>query len=238
MLANLCAVPGVRGAALFDPQGGCVESQLVPPYEPEYIFDVAQRVMVSFEAMAFIDANPVKLMLARLSEGAFAIMNNPRFILAAMADRTVNPMMLNVALGALESRLAKLPHIAPPQPVSSPASLVPPSASMPRMSNASLASSPSLVSVSDFTLDASQLRQQPVPDAVSVDTMRGLIKIMSRYVGPMSKHVLKRELKRMGRSSTTLPRAEWGTLVERVGAKIERSDLRSAFLAQAGSLSV
>lgn len=70
---------------------------------------------------------------------------------------------------------------------------------------------------------------------VSKDALRSVSQIFAQYIGPMAKLLLKKELKKLGFSASTLPESEVGTLFERLGARLD-ADKRDAFLEEVKAL--
>jgi hypothetical protein len=239
LLGNLCGVMGVRGAALYLPDGQCLESQMPAPYEPGYVFDILQQLLRAFEATAFVDNSPLRFLYGRLADGIVAIGKNPRYRVVALAEPTVNLMMVNVALGALNNRIIRDGGLSLTQSAQDPPSVtstgnisqVDPFTPRHRMANVihQGAAPAQPQSISDFTLNSEQLRAVAPADVVPLDVMRVLLKATAQAVGPMAKPLLKREITRRGFTTSTLPWDELPHVASRIAARIEREDMRRAF---------
>ncbi|MEM1025055.1 MAG: hypothetical protein AAGD10_08085 [Myxococcota bacterium] len=107
MLANLCAVPGVRGAALFDSAGQCVEAELQPPYEADFLGGVLRSALGGLDAHQVLDGKPSRAAFARAEHGCIGVLRTGAFELVALTDRDADPRQIWVAFGALEAKLAR-----------------------------------------------------------------------------------------------------------------------------------
>ena len=107
-LANLCAVEGVRGAALFDHEGRCLESALRAPYEADFVSAILSELLAGLDALQAADGRPSRAAFARAESGCIGVLRTEQHALVALADEDVEPKHLWVAFGALEARLSRL----------------------------------------------------------------------------------------------------------------------------------
>lgn len=112
MLANLCAVPGVLGAALYDTEGRCVEAALSPPYEADFLGSVLSKVLEGLDAFEPLDGKASRAAFTRAEHGCIGVLRTGHHALIALTAPETDPRPIWVAFGALEARLARGPSEA------------------------------------------------------------------------------------------------------------------------------
>ena len=109
ILGQVCTVPGVIGAALFDDLGVCVEHRDLPaPYSIEELGRILNKLLVGFEAYAYVERAPFRYAFAQYGGSVFAVLRTPAHRAIVLADSDINRSLLAVAFGALEVKLAEL----------------------------------------------------------------------------------------------------------------------------------
>ena len=208
LLANLCGIPKVRGAALFTDAGLCVEYRLEPPYEQSFVQSVIKDLVVSMDSYAFLDKSPVSMAIAAATGGLLAFMVRNNMHVLALTDRDVNMAFLHVAFGALASKLDRVD-------VGSMTSI---SQSIPSLSG------------SNLTIEASQLERIPPVNAVPPEEIKRLLSAYTEFAGPAARLVVKDVLKTLGYSSSTLPREHLSSLIEGLATRLQTPQDREQFL--------
>jgi hypothetical protein len=72
---------------------------------------------------------------------------------------------------------------------------------------------------------------------VSIETLRGLARLLATWVGPAAQLVVKREVERLGFDPNSFPRERLGELVQAVSVVLPDANARTDFLNRVGSLS-
>ena len=208
LLANLCGIPKVRGAALYTESGLCIEYRLEAPYEQAFVQSVLKDLVVAVESYSFLDTSPVSIAVAKAEDGLLAFMARNQLHVFAIADHDVNLAFLHVAFGALTQKLVKLDADALSQISQS----IPPS-----------------TSGSNLTIEASQIARIPPMNAVPAAEIKKLLLAYTEFAGPAARLVLKDELSNLGYSSSTLPREHLGALVDGLTARLQTPSDRERF---------
>ncbi len=209
-LSNLCNISGVLGAAIFNEAGHCVDHQLQPPYEPVLVGQALKELMAAFEVCNYLDPSPLETAVAQMSDGYLAIRKVDGFAVIVLASSNLNPAMLNVAFNVLALKL--------------------------KQGSAQTAISAGSLSISNSNLSIDQSMAGRPVNAVGARVMRGVVQALAKQVGPFAKVMVKKELKKMGASSSTLDQSMFEDFVQNVSKKIDDPDGRRAFLAQAREL--
>jgi len=110
-LDNLCALEGVRGAALFDRDGQCLEAALRAPYEVDFVSEVLTEVLDGLEVLGQADGRASRAAFARAEHGCIGVLRTEQHALIALTDQGVEPNHLWVAFGALEAKLSRLDEL-------------------------------------------------------------------------------------------------------------------------------
>ena len=205
-LGNLCSLPGVIGAALYDPNFQCVEARLNPPYEPEMLAMVFRELSAALEACSYLDDTPVEMGLARLSDGFLAFQAVGQLKAMVLAGPQLNPAMLHVAFGVLARKLSS-------------------GGGAPAVAGHSIT-----VSSSNLSIDQSGARS--VSNAIPAGIMRRVLEELTGRIGPMAKLIMKKELARRGATSTTLTPDQYGPVVEALAERIESPEEKAQFLSR------
>ncbi len=208
LLSQLCVVPGVAGAAVFDHHGVCLEQRALSERWPlEALSGLVEDLVVGLEAFAYLDQASFRLGIAHFGDGILVVMRTADHRAVALASKDTDHSMLEVAFGALE---VKLRHASvPPVNVRAPSN---PSASF--------------LSRSTFPLDGSaESTADPVPEPM-VDQLR---EALADAVGPIARLLLQAHCAQLGVSEQHLPRDLWPALLERLSAEIVNETDRRAF---------
>ena len=213
LLDNLCAVPNVRGAALYTDVGLCLDHRLDAPYEQGLVSTVLKELLVAFESYRYMESAAISVGLARASEGVIAFMAANRFHVLALADQNVNPAFIHVAFGALRHKLMTLDADSVSQLSSREGHRV---------------------SESHLTIEAAGLEKLGRQDFVSTKRVKQLVEAFTEFAGPAARLVIKQELKALGCSATTLTRPQYDELVNALKGRLNTADQRSTFLANIG----
>lgn len=258
LLDNLSGVPGVLGAALFEADEICIESTLPAPYEAPFVADVVRQLLVANMALDFVDETPLETLFLRFTGGSLAVRTYPRHRVITIADSTLNPLMLNVALGALENHLRRSPAPLPTAstgPVPAPVfQEIPSSAGAPAFPTQTLhdpfhtqpqlsspSSRPPEIQHPPFQVPSSQppafrrpisstpAAASPCIDSIPETALSGLHALAPRYLGPLGSRLVSRTISRMGCDGASLPDDVFMRLVAELAAKIARPDLRAQF---------
>ncbi|MEO1337990.1 MAG: hypothetical protein AAFV29_20265, partial [Myxococcota bacterium] len=108
LLAQLCTVAGVRGAAVYDHGGVCLEHRLEPPYQPEYLAGILEQLLVGLEAYEYIERAAIRFGMVKCADGVICVLRTRNHRAIAMASNDINRSMLTVAFGALHVKLERL----------------------------------------------------------------------------------------------------------------------------------
>jgi hypothetical protein len=263
LLAGLVAIPGVIGGAVLDGQGDCLLHALQPPYEPVLIQACLSQFGAMRELMETLDPGAqLSGCVVHFEETQLWVRTADPYLVVVLASVAVNGAMLNVGLNALDLKLRGAQAIRGSDPGSvfsmpgarntAPGGRG--SAPGQAMGGGGGLSSPGHPSFSQpgqgayaqsnpgyTTTNASlQQRTTAVPSqrgAVSIETLRGLARLLATWVGPAAQLVVKREVERLGFDPNSFPRERMGELVQAVSVVLPDAQARSEFLNRVGTLS-
>lgn len=208
LLANLLTVPGVRGAAVYDHQGACLEHRLEAPLEPSAVGEVLEGLLVGLEAYEHLERAPFRFAMARHGQGVVGIVRTLSHRAIALATSAVNPSLLTVAFGALEVKLGRLNN-----------------ASVPGALNPNLSWPPA-------SIDSTEVESLPPGDLVSGLTMQTTLDALAERLGPMARLLVREHLTAMGLPPASVPRTLWPQLVENLAREIPDEHERRTFVQQ------
>lgn len=206
LLSQLCIVPGVAGAAVFDHRGVCLEQRALSERWPlDALSSLVEDLVVGLEAFAYLDQASFRLGIAHFGDGIVVVMRTADHRAVALASKDTDHSMLEVAFGALE---VKLRHAS----------------SLPSVNTRAASGSPALIrSRSTIPADA------PTADRVPEQMVEQLREALADAVGPIARVLLQEHCARLGVSEYDLPNGLWPALLERLSAEIVNEADRRAF---------
>ena len=207
LVANLTSVPGVRGAAVFDQAGVCVEHRLMPSVSPTDAGQILQQVLVGLDAYEFLERGLFRYAMAKFADGVIGVLRTDHYQAIAFADADINPSLLTVALGALEVKLGRMSDGVS-------ASLIP-SESLPI---------PPAEPVSYDSLPASEL--------VPIQVLRDAIDALAECVGPVARLLVQEQVAALGLQTADIPRSMWTSLIENLAREVPNPEDRRRFLSR------
>lgn len=217
-LSTIVNTAGVNAAAVFDPSGQCLASELPPPYQPILLSDALDKLNAAYDFFAAMGGDESMTALsARCDDGYLLLRKLGELTTIILAEPKVNVAMLNVALNVLALNVSRRPKEAGEAHMDSSRRI-----SAPPLQG-SMWSSPSASS-------------PPPPDAVGKAAIRDLLHMLQRSLGPAAKLVLKQELTKLGATARTLRKGQWVDLVDGLARRIADAAKRAAFAAAAKAL--
>lgn len=243
LLGRLASIPGVSACAIFNPNGECIAEDLKPPYE-SVLFSAADRQLrEAWEVFTFLDETKPDLIVAKFEFGYLAIRRASGHTIFIVAEPTVNMAMINVGVNVAVLRLAE----GGESPMSnsrgvaistqsfrgSPSSGGPGSGASGGVSGGTSLGTKSGLS---WTSPSGGGTLVIPPDAVGEQVIKELVMVLTKYVGPFAKVMVKEELKGLGADQRTLRRAAWRDLLEAIVRGIPQQEQREAFMLAASKL--
>lgn len=204
----------MRGAAVFARDGSCVEQRLEAPYEPEFVGQALNDILGGLDGCEFVDGSPTRSAFARLEHGSIAVLATEVFSVIAIGGPDLDPNLLWVAMGALESKLKRM---------SSPGSPVP---------NTQPSISTDLPSMGAVPSELDLRAQTMAPTS----TLQTILLTLSEHVGPVARILVAEELQSMGWSPQALPNHQVRPLIDRLSRNIDSAADRTRFIEQLSTL--
>ena len=203
-LKNVCSLPGIQSAAIFDFGDQIIEHRIQPPYEHGLITQICRELSAGLEACAYHGDSRIDLAMAQMADGYLALQMAGAYKILVVGNAKLNPSMLQVAMGILARKLA--------------------------------GSGSQSVSISSSNLSIDMSSARAIENAVPVETMRGLVEAFAKHMGPLARHLLKKELVRLGASSTGLSEEGYSQVIKGLARRIEAAEDRQAFITEAEKL--
>lgn len=249
MLGRLASIPGVSACAIFTGNGECIAEDLKPPYESVLFNSANNHLREAWEVFAFLDNSKPELIVAKFEFGYLAIRRASGHSIVIVAEPTVNMAMINVGMNVAVLRLAEGEGSA------SAKISVPQSQSQPNIRGSNpghTGTGTGTGSGVNSAINALRGNSGPQglswtspsgggtlvipPDAVGEQVVGELVTMLSKYVGPFAKVMVKEELKGLGAHPRTLRRAAWRDLLDAIVRGIPQQEQREAFIADAKKL--
>ena len=204
LLANLCTVPGVLGAAVYDHFGACLEHRLESAYEPDRVGTLLDELLVGLEAYEYLERASFRFGMANYEYGVVGVMRTRHHRAIVFATNNINPSLLTVAFGALEVKLARLSQ-TPTQ-----------SSTRPR--------SPT------FSAEQSEAGALGPGEVVPAAAMRAALDGLAEQVGPVAQVLVNEQLDISGFDPSAVPRTAWPELIENLAREIDDVEQRRVFV--------
>ncbi|MEM7677039.1 MAG: hypothetical protein AAF449_13630, partial [Myxococcota bacterium] len=239
ILDNLCRVPKVRGATIYNEAGQCLEHRLQAPYEESFISTVMKDLAVSFESFRFLEPAAVSLAVGRATDGIMAYMAVSQYRVLAIADPSANLAFIHVAFSALKQKLADLegqPLSVPPATDSGPPSgaqhytgplhntvSFPPTGSFPQPTGTYAQPTATFQqNTGSFQQHTSSYPPQHTStfSAMASSTVKRVVAAYTKFAGPAARIVVREEIRMLGFTSEDLPLTEVSMLIDRLSARL------------------
>ncbi len=206
LLGQLYTVPGVRGAAVYDHQGTCLEYRVDPPEAGPDLAAVLDRLLVGLEAYEYLERDAMRLAWARFDQGMVAVLRTPHHRAIAITRPDINPPLLTVALGALEVKLNRLARGLRDS--------VPPHREGDRRAHT-------------LDIDIDSLPSTELVPEVALNTLHDAL---TDRMGPVARVLIQDQFDAMGLPAFTVPRSLWPTLVESLALELPDFSERQRFV--------
>ncbi|MEM7676983.1 MAG: hypothetical protein AAF449_13345 [Myxococcota bacterium] len=213
LLAQLCTVSGVRGAAVYDHSGVCLEHRLEPPYQPEYLANILDQLLVGLEAYEYIERAAIRFGIVKCADGVISVMRTRSHRAIALASNDINRSMLTVAFGALQVKLERLS-----EPREGP--------------SVSLLATP----LQGVSIDPAEIERMNPSELVSTDGLRATVEALADCLGPLARVLVQEQLAAMGLASPMVPRSLWPPFIESLAREISDAGERRRFIERTSSL--
>lgn len=248
LLARLCEVPGVLGAAIFQNQK-CLAHRLTPPHEPvllEEALSQLSRMGDALESLEGMSGN--RTLFLRFQEGQLIVSHVNEACLVVLASNKTQAAVLSVGLNVaqlkLERMLIQAPSGAPlsmsavpvgasPTPPPLVANYVMPQAVTPGFPRSDPPPIPALASPSvDSSLNAFNSSNSVVGgDSVGMTTIRHLIRVFSEFEEQDPQGKVRQAIAKLGGSPTHFPKSHYPVLVQELSSQLP-ARLRKDFQAR------
>ncbi len=203
LLSGVAAVPGVMASAIFDRDGACVESIMQPPYETVLLSQALDALNSAFEIYDATTAD-----VASGVTDFVAQCDGGSLVLRRIAGYSV----LAVAAASVNEAMLNVAFNVVVVKLTRAASGVVTPVAEP------------MATPSD-----------PPPSNATVDTatLKALLHLYQRYMGPAAKVVLKQEMVRLGLRPRTLTREQFSGLIAPLAQRIQNAGWQGTFLEEA-----
>jgi hypothetical protein len=226
-------VPGVSGTALCNPQGECVLSQLVPPFEPILIKKIVAEVRGVFQTMRYLDDSEAQFLVVHFDDVVVAVRQIEELTLVAFATSTTSVTMLGVAFNVVNLKIRD--HGIANFDLAAGTGLTPGrgrgSQSPPRPGGGT----PS-VSIGSASLSISDSDQPAAPDFIGDELVQRLVKALARQLGPAAKFVFKQQVKHIGLTVGEITPNNLSAVVDALLQRVTDVAKREAFLSDVRAL--
>jgi hypothetical protein len=229
-------VPGVSGAALCDPQGECVLSQLIPPFEPILIKKIVSEVRGVFQTMRYLDDSEPQFLVIHFDDMVAAVRQIEELTLVAFATTTTSITMLGVAFNVVNLKIRD--HGIANFDLAAGTGLTPGrgrgrgSQSSPRPGGGM----PTPVPIGSASLSISDSTQPAAPDFIGDELVERLVKALARQLGPAARFVFKQQVKHIGLTVGAITPNNLLTVVEALLQRVTDVAKREAFLSDVRAL--
>ncbi len=202
MNPNLGTLCNVPGVlgAAVFSQAGQVVEHKLNPPFDAVLIDEVLKTLRGLFERWTLGETPVKASTVRLEDGGITFRQLGSFGVVVLTGAKVNPSMLNVALKALD---LKLKRATAAQHISQSQS---------------------------FGALSIDLNASGAANAVPPKVVKEVIAAFAQSVGPIARMVFKKELKRLGTTSSAIPLTMYSELVSRLAKRIENTQDRKTFL--------
>jgi len=240
ILDVLVRVPGVSGVALFNQQGECVLSQLIPPFEPILIKKIVSEVRGVFQMMRYLDDSEPQFLVLHLDDIIVAVRQIEELTLVALATSTTNSTMLGVGFNVVNLKIhdhgiANFELAAGTGSRSGSGSQSPP-----RLSGGTPAPVPIARSegtaISSASLSISDSGQHAAPNFIGDELVQRLVTAFARQLGPAAKVVFKQQIKHIGLTVGAITPNNLSTVVEALLQRVTDAAKREAFVSDVRAL--
>ena len=232
LLGRLASIPGVSACAIFNANGECVAEDLKPPYESVLFSSTNNQLREAWEVFTFLDDSKPDLIVSKFEFGYLAIRRASGHTIFIVAEPTVNMAMINVGVNVAVLRLAEGGQLGGN---SKGVAVTTQSFRSPQQS-VGTGVSIGTKSVLSWTSPSGGGTLVIPPDAVGEQVIKELVMVLTKYVGPFAKVMVKEELKGLGADQRTLRRAAWRDLLDAIVRGIPQQEQREAFMLAASKL--
>ena len=206
ILGQLYTVPGVRGAALFDESGGCVEHRNLPnDVSVEHMGRILDKLLVGLEAYTYVERGAFRYAFAQYGDSVFAVLRTAGHRAIVLASSDINRSLLAVAFGALEVKLDEL-------------------------NGGALDSSVSRRRIAAPAAQGSAGPGLPVKDAVAKPVLDDLHAALADAIGPIARLLIQEHCAKLRLSAAAVPKGQWTTLTDSLAQEIPDEPGRKTFL--------
>jgi predicted regulator of Ras-like GTPase activity (Roadblock/LC7/MglB family) len=244
ILQSLRDVVGVQGAMIVDQSAVVIAYRAHAVYDLPVLQQVARSVINSVDSVQLIQ-DDWDVLTAHYGEGKLLLRNlraggaRPRrYVLAVVADQTLNVAFLGVALRVAGAKLVAALEAGPePGPASTP-SLVAPAAGSGGRASMVEATRPSEVAKTGLSwsgvssgsrVGSSVISSEvSVVDAASSAFLTACTRALAANIGPLAKMLVKEAVRKVC-GDRPFSRADGPALLAQVAASIENSDDRATF---------
>lgn len=239
--SDILKIQGVTGACLFDENGVLHLSALPEIYSNDLISEALGEYLRSIGPWQSLSENfSWNDMWLQFEFGGLLIRKSGEFFVMITCSEGVNFSMLNVALNVVAYKLKKttsgLSSMSSVSHFSSNNSR--PSGQFPanRM-NSGISPAPSVTSgINSFSKNSGVNYPSEVPDPVSSDAMKALVKLLAYSIGPVAKPIVKKAARSLGYHETVFPRGSTSELIDSLANEIANPEKRKDFIQKAREL--
>lgn len=224
-------VPGVSGAALCNPQGECVLSQLSPPFEPVLVKKIVSEVRGVFQTMRYLDDTEPQFLVVHFDDVVVAVRQIEELTLVAFATSTTSVTMLGVAFNVVNLKIRD--HGIASFDLAAGTGLLPGRGSQSRRPSGGM---PASTPIGSASLSISDGVQPAAPDFIGDELVERLVKALARQLGPAARFVFKQQVKHIGLTVGAITPNNLSTVVEALLQRVPDVAKREAFLSDVRAL--
>jgi len=224
-------VPGVSGAALCSPQGECVLSQLVPPFEPVLVKKIVSEVRGVFQTMRYLDDSEPQFLVVHFDDVVVAVRQIEELTLVAFATSTTSVAMLGVAFNVVNLKIRD--HGIANFDLAAGTGLTPGRGSQSSRPGGGI---PTPVPSGSAGLSMFDSVQPAAPDFIGDEFVQRLVKALARQLGPAARFVFKQQVKHVGLTVGEITPHNLLTVVEALVQRVTDVTKREAFLSDVRAL--
>jgi predicted regulator of Ras-like GTPase activity (Roadblock/LC7/MglB family) len=235
-LEGLRDVGGVQGALIIDHTGAILAHRAHSIYDLPVLQQVARAILTATDSVHLVQED-WEALTTHFSDGKLVLRRvrtsgaRPRsYIVAVIADQTVNLAFLGVALRVAASKLAAELEAAPP-PAAATAPAAPAASSSPRGRSAvEPRAEPSQLSAppTDAAVVAVPGTDVTALDAASAAFLAACLRALAARIGPVAK-IYVRDAARKVSAGRPFSRADGPALISQLSAMLESSEDRAMF---------
>jgi predicted regulator of Ras-like GTPase activity (Roadblock/LC7/MglB family) len=245
ILQSLRDVVGVQGAMIADHAAAVIAYRAHAVYDLAVLQQVARSVINSVDSVQLIQ-DDWDILTAHFGEGKLLLRNlrvggaRPRrYVLAVIADQTLNVAFLGVALRVAGAKLVAALEAGPePGPASAPSLVAPAAGSTGRASMASEVARPAEVAKTGLSwsgvssgsrVGSSTISAEiTVADAASSAFLTACTRALAANIGPLAKMLVKEAVRKLC-GERPFSRADGPALLAQIAASIDNIDDRATF---------